>query len=275
MTEEKLFDVEIKCKSSDIYKLKDLGANSIYDFKRKIATDKISITLFKKIKAAGYDILFVRNDLEEPEILAENTEIRNCVTIPSRKPEDIVKALVQIVVEEMPHGQRIAILSDDFEHTANNRFELNTIQCLDRDKFLLSGRWECFEALYKHYGNKLLSIQNVESFTPDRKTFFTGAERSNDADSTRYDLISSVGLRRLAETYAEGAKKYSDHNWRKGIPSSECMNHAQRHLNIYLSGDRSEDHLAHAAWNLFTIMDNEENLPEMMDFWQKPNAEQK
>ncbi len=55
------------------------------------------------------------------------------------------------------------------------------------------------------------------------KQFATGAVRSDDADDARYDLISPIGQRRLAETYAEGARKYGDYNWTKGMPASELM----------------------------------------------------
>lgn len=48
-----------------------------------------------------------------------------------------------------------------------------------------------------------------------KKQFSTGAVRSKDADGTRYDLISPVGLRRLAETCKEGADKYGEGNWKK------------------------------------------------------------
>ena len=90
----------------------------------------------------------------------------------------------------------------------------------------------------------------------------TGAVRSSDADNERYDLISPIGMRRLAETYCEGARKYGDFNWEKGFPVSDILNHAIRHTYLYLSGDRSEDHLAHAAWGLFAAMHSEELWPD-------------
>ncbi len=89
-------------------------------------------------------------------------------------------------------------------------------------------------------------------------TFETGAVRSSDRVGERYDLISPIGLRRLAMTCHEGAEKYSDYNWEKGMPISEMLNHAVSHIYSYLSGDRSEDHLAHAAWNMFGAMHSEE-----------------
>ena len=97
------------------------------------------------------------------------------------------------------------------------------------------------------------------------KQFDTGAVRSKDADNVRFDLISPIGLRRLAETYAEGARKYAPHNWTKGIPASDLANHALRHIYLWLQGDTSEDHMSHAIWNLITIAHFEETRPELID----------
>ncbi len=68
-----------------------------------------------------------------------------------------------------------------------------------------------------------------------RRTFATGAVRSSDADGVRFDLISPIGLRRLAETCAEGAAKYGERNWEKGFPASTLLNHALRHVNLWLA----------------------------------------
>lgn len=93
----------------------------------------------------------------------------------------------------------------------------------------------------------------------------TGAVRSDDAEATRFDLIPQVGLRRLAETCAEGARKYGERNWERGFPATSLANHALRHLNLWLLGDASEDHLAHGTWNLMALMQFEEQRPELID----------
>lgn len=99
---------------------------------------------------------------------------------------------------------------------------------------------------------------------PDIHEFDTGSVRSSDCDEVAYHLISPVGLRRLAETCREGSVKYGDYNWEKGQPAEEILNHCIKHVYQYLSGDRSEDHLAHSAWNLFAVMHMEEVKPEML-----------
>jgi hypothetical protein len=86
------------------------------------------------------------------------------------------------------------------------------------------------------------------------KQFDTGAVRSADAENVRYDLISPIGLRAVAEACAEGAEKYGDFNWEQGMPANDILNHALRHIYEFLGGDRSENHLGHAAWNLLAAI---------------------
>jgi hypothetical protein len=89
--------------------------------------------------------------------------------------------------------------------------------------------------------------------------------RGTDLAAYRYDLISPIGLKRLAATYGEGAVKYPPGNWMKGIPASDLINHAMTHIMQWLAGDTSEDHLAHATWNLFSVMHFEQTRPDLID----------
>jgi hypothetical protein len=120
---------------------------------------------------------------------------------------------------------------------------------------------EMVAAIEKMQGGEIVKLKQFES----------GAVRSNEEAGSvkpvRYDLVSHIGLRRLGETYAEGAVKYDDNNWRKGIPNSNLLNHCLAHVFAYLGGDSSEDHLAHATWNLIAIMENEELRPHLNDLY--------
>jgi len=117
----------------------------------------------------------------------------------------------------------------------------------------------------------------AEDYVEDEKqTFKTGAQRSK-TPPTRFDLISPIALERLAQTYHEGAEIYGDHNWERGFPFSDVLNHLEAHIVMYKKIERlglksaeeslivGEDHLAHAAWGLFTLMHFEETHPELND----------
>ena len=108
-----------------------------------------------------------------------------------------------------------------------------------------------------------LKERNVKEQDGATVRFNTGAVRSSDAEATRYDLISPIGLEAVARTCAEGAAKYSDYNWERGMPVGDLLNHALRHIYRYLAGDRSEDHLPHAAWGLLAAIHSEQLWPEL------------
>ena len=94
----------------------------------------------------------------------------------------------------------------------------------------------------------------------DRRTFATGSVRDVRSGKGRYDLVSPIGLRRLAKHYENGSAKYGERNWEKGQPIASFIDSMIRHGIDYLSGDRSEDHLAAVAWNAFSAMHMEEMI---------------
>lgn len=95
--------------------------------------------------------------------------------------------------------------------------------------------------------------------------FGTGAVRSSTFEEFRYDLVSPIGLREVARACAEGAEKYGDWNWERGMPVHDLLNHAIAHLYHFLAGDRSEPHLGHAAWNVLAAIHSHELWPHLND----------
>lgn len=77
-----------------------------------------------------------------------------------------------------------------------------------------------------------------------------GVQRDESSRNTRYDLIPPEAMDALAEVFCEGAKKYDERNWEKGIPVNNCIDHALGHLSGFLKGDTSEPHMEHALCNI-------------------------
>lgn len=95
----------------------------------------------------------------------------------------------------------------------------------------------------------------------------------------RYELISQIGLKKLAEVYTKGAEKYTlyddkgnliedgANNWRKGMSWMSTIASVKRHIEQWQSGedidaDLGTEHLANAAWGLFTLLDYKTNYPQ-------------
>jgi hypothetical protein len=83
-----------------------------------------------------------------------------------------------------------------------------------------------------------------------RREFSTGAVR--DMAEGKGDMYSlpAAAMIRLSKHYEAGAKKYGRLNYQKGIPISVFMDSALRHIYKYLDGERDEDHLSAAAFNI-------------------------
>lgn len=92
----------------------------------------------------------------------------------------------------------------------------------------------------------------------DRHEFETGAVRDMQEGKGRCDLLPPAAVLRLARHFEEGAKKYGDRNWEKGIPINSFIDSAIRHTLKYMAGQVDEDHLVSAAWNLMCAMETEE-----------------
>ncbi len=90
----------------------------------------------------------------------------------------------------------------------------------------------------------------------ERRQFPSGAQRDRGGDKPRPDLISPFFLERFGDHMGKGAKKYSDHNWAKGMPNSEYWASLNRHAAKYAQGETDEDHLSAMAFNLMAIMHN-------------------
>jgi len=68
------------------------------------------------------------------------------------------------------------------------------------------------------------------------------------------ELALTAVFQGLKVAYFEGASKYGEHNWEKGIPESNLCNHALHHCFRWLAGDKSEEHATHLVWNVFTLL---------------------
>lgn len=70
----------------------------------------------------------------------------------------------------------------------------------------------------------------------------------------------------VSKQFEEGAKKYGEHNWQKGIPTHCYIDSAVRHYLKYLRGDNDEPHDRAFVWNIICCMWTCINKPEMNDF---------
>ena len=70
----------------------------------------------------------------------------------------------------------------------------------------------------------------------------------------------------VAKHFEEGAKKYGDNNWRKGIPVRCYIDSAIRHYLKWLRGDQDEPHDRAFCWNIICAIWTCKNKPELNDY---------
>ena len=76
-----------------------------------------------------------------------------------------------------------------------------------------------------------------------------------------HDMILEV-----SKHFEEGAKKYSERNWEKGIPIHCYIDSAVRHYLKFLRGDTDERHDRAFCWNILCCIWTCINKPELNDY---------
>lgn len=84
------------------------------------------------------------------------------------------------------------------------------------------------------------------------------------ARATRKDIFAL--MLDVARHFENGALKYGEHNWQKGIPISRYVDSVLRHLMKDLAGETDEDHAAAFVWNCMCAAWTMEHLPAMDDY---------
>ena len=79
----------------------------------------------------------------------------------------------------------------------------------------------------------------------------------------------SDALLEVSIHYEEGAKKYGEYNWQKGIPSHCYLDSGIRHLLKHYRGDTDERHDRAFIWNMLGLVWNDLNKPELNDVCKK------
>lgn len=70
----------------------------------------------------------------------------------------------------------------------------------------------------------------------------------------------------VSKHFEEGAKKYGEYNWQKGIPTHCYIDSAVRHYLKYLRGDKDEPHDRAFVWNILCCIWTCIHKPELNDY---------
>ncbi len=80
-------------------------------------------------------------------------------------------------------------------------------------------------------------------------------------------------LLEVSKHFEEGAKKYGEYNWQKGIPTRCYIDSAVRHYLKWLRGDEDEPHDRAFVWNIMCCIWTCKHKPELNDYLVVQNDE--
>lgn len=144
----------------------------------------------------------------------------------------------------------------------NKNFEELTDEELDACLEIINGK-SVFSNKKTFKGT--LIIEPAIKDSGNRREFETGAVRDMQEGKGRMDLLPWAAILEVSKHCEAGAKKYGEHNVDKGIPTNSLCDSAARHLAKYLDGQKDENHLLAAAWNLLWCIEMTIKKPEMVN----------
>lgn len=127
------------------------------------------------------------------------------------------------------------------------RFDLmpmDVLRAITKDQFFVS-----LEAFRRHGYDEFL----IDAFR----------EASNDFYGFAYEYEAILDL---AKHFEEGAKKYGENNWQKGIPVSRYIDSACRHYCKARAKMNDESHDRACLWNLMCAYWTAVHKPELDDY---------
>lgn len=95
-------------------------------------------------------------------------------------------------------------------------------------------------------------------------------EIMTDNPGIRLDLVPRCAIEEMAKVYTEGAKKYTDNNWQKGMKWTKVIGPLMRHLMKWLRGEKLDPelgvhHLGQVMWNCAALIQYERTHPDLDD----------
>lgn len=91
-----------------------------------------------------------------------------------------------------------------------------------------------------------------------------------DSGKPRMELIPAEAVEEIAEVFTFGAKKYGDHNFKKGITYGRLLGALLRHVFAFVRGEdldpeTGKSHIAHAGCCCMMLLYMIEHYPDLDD----------
>ena len=118
---------------------------------------------------------------------------------------------------------------------------------------------------YSLYFNEPNVFYPLARFTETGEIPFLVTALSKFLDKSTFLGWSDMFLA-VSKHFEDGAKKYGENNWQKGLPVSCYIDSAIRHYFKYLRGDDDEPHDRAFVWNILCCIWTCKHKPEMNNY---------
>lgn len=127
------------------------------------------------------------------------------------------------------------------------RFDLMPLS--ERDKIRFGGDRRIFSIIMDLSQMLDPGLRCSEPFATNAIHNFIAYCKNKDFDDVTVSDIAEY-MFEVAIHFEEGAKKYGEHNWEKGLPLNSYIDSATRHLMRHISGMTDERHDRAFIWNI-------------------------
>ena len=110
-------------------------------------------------------------------------------------------------------------------------------------------------------GDCILSLIDNYIRTGDVESLYKVIARFSEDN---FDNLETAMLE-VSKHYEDGAKKYAERNWEKGIPLHCYIDSGVRHYLKYRRGDVDEPHDRAFLWNMLGALWTQKNKPDLID----------
>lgn len=112
---------------------------------------------------------------------------------------------------------------------------------------------------YIRCGHTNLLLESMLAFIP--QAYAIRSISFDNFDDVLSETLSSAILD-LSHRYREGAEKYAERNWEKGLPIRSFIDSGVRHLLKWYRRDADENHASAFMWNMIGAIWTHKNKPE-------------
>ena len=137
------------------------------------------------------------------------------------------------------------------------KFETGAVRDMAEGK----GRFDLMpvDVLYMIFSNNVLKC--VDLYQKENDVSHLLQILSCNLASSKFELTEKI-----AKHFENGAKKYEENNWKKGIPCKCFVDSALRHFFKFIANHKDEEHESAFYWNIMCCIWTHENIPEMQSY---------